>query len=126
MANSLVNPLRHAAMKWLVWQIAILIVVTIVCAVAVDAQVAWSAMLGGFCTIAPNAIFAAYAFRFAGARYAKEIYQSFKRGSGLKLLLTMVLVSLCFKFADVVPAPYFGGFLIGIMAQWFVPFFFKS
>ena len=57
----------------------------------VDETTAMSAMIGGVISLAPNAYFACWAFRFSGARAASEVARSFYRGEAGKFFFTTVL-----------------------------------
>lgn len=56
-----------------------------------DWVAAYSALAGGLISIVPNAYFARQAFRYSGARRAREISQAFYRGEMGKYLSTAVL-----------------------------------
>jgi len=71
-----------------------------------------SALIGGLIGIIPNIIFALKAFRYAGARAAKKVVESFFSGIKIKMGLTAVLFSLAFKFLVIEPLPFFGVFCL--------------
>lgn len=83
-----------------------------------DKNSAISAIYGGMVGVIPNAIFALYAFRYAGASQIHLVYKSFKLGSKLKLLLTIVLFFLIFRWPSVQGLPLIGTFVIVILTQW--------
>ena len=61
-----------------------------------DWLTAYSALLGGFIALVPNAYFARWAFRYAGAQAAAAVAQSFYRGEAGKFILTAVLFASVF------------------------------
>ena len=60
-------------------------------ALAYGITTAYSVLLGGLICLLPNTYFAYRAFRFQGARAAKQIVQSFYAGEAGKLALTTIL-----------------------------------
>lgn len=56
----------------------------------------YSALIGGMIALVPNAYFAFKAFRYAGARSARAIVQSFWSGEMGKMFLTAALFALVF------------------------------
>ena len=75
-----------------------------------------SALIGGLIGIIPNIIFALKAFRYAGAREAKKVVESFFSGIKIKMGLTALLFALTFKFLVIEPLPLFGMFCL-VMAM---------
>lgn len=75
-----------------------------------------SALLGGLIGIIPNIVFALKAFRYAGAREAKKVVESFFSGIKIKMGLTAILFSLVFKFIVIEPLPLFSMFCL-VMAM---------
>ena len=55
-----------------------------------------SIAIGAAIFITPNAYFSYYAFRYTGARAAKEVAQSFYRGEAGKFMLTTILFAVSF------------------------------
>jgi ATP synthase protein I len=66
--------------------------------------------MGGLISIVPNIYFARWAFRFSGARAARQITQSFYRGEAGKFVLTVVLFAML--FATVKPLNVVAIFLV--------------
>ncbi|AHA25221.1 ATP synthase I chain family protein [Pseudomonas aeruginosa] len=70
----------------------------------------------------PNCYFAYKAFRFSGARAAREIVRSFYAGEAGKLILTAVLFALTFAGVKPLMAPaLFGVYLLTLMVSWCAP-----
>ena len=82
----------------------------------------YSALLGGMIAWLPNLYFAHKAFRYSGARAAREIVRSFYAGEAGKLILTFVLFALTFAGVKPLEAPMlFGVYLLTLMVSWFAP-----
>jgi ATP synthase protein I len=82
----------------------------------------YSALLGGLIAWLPNLYFAHKAFRFSGARAAKDIVRSFYAGEAGKLILTFVLFALTFAGVKPLEAPaLFGVYLLTLLVSWFAP-----
>nr|WP_178111167.1 F0F1 ATP synthase subunit I [Pseudomonas sp. 8Z] len=82
----------------------------------------YSALLGGMIAWLPNLYFAHKAFRYSGARAAREIVRSFYAGEAGKLILTFVLFALTFAGVKPLAAPVlFGVYLLTLMVSWFAP-----
>lgn len=73
---------------------------------------AWSVLAGGLICVIPNAYFAWRAFRYRGARAAREILRSFYQGEAVKFVLTAVLFALVFVWLKPLsPLALFVGFI---------------
>lgn len=82
----------------------------------------YSALLGGMIAWLPNLYFAHKAFRYSGARAAREIVRSFYAGEAGKLILTFVLFALTFAGVKPLEAPMLlGVYLLTLMVSWFAP-----
>lgn len=124
MKNNLAAPYRAAALKFVALQGAVAIIAAVIVLVGWGMAPAQSALAGGFVVVLPNLVFALYAFRYVGARHAKHVYSSFKRGNGLKFLLMMMLLALVFKSMQIVALPFFAVFTLALFMSWFAPIFF--
>jgi ATP synthase protein I len=63
-----------------------------------DTTTALSVFFGGLIAIVPNAYFAKWAFRYAGAKSAANVARSFYRGEAGKFVLTTVLFAAVFMY----------------------------
>ena len=126
MTERIAKPKRIAAYKWVLFQGLITFVLTLIGFIGWGTDYALSILVGGFVVVIPNFVFASYAFRFAGAKKAKQVVASMFRGSTLKLLLTAFFTIVAFKNLDLVGSVYFLSFFIVLMTQWLVPVFFKQ
>nr|WP_247684794.1 ATP synthase subunit I [Pseudoalteromonas luteoviolacea] len=89
------------------------------------AQAGLSALMGGVAIVLPNFVFALYAFRYVGASKAEQVYDSLKRGKGLKFLLTICIFALVFKHLSVMALPFFCCYILVMFSQWLAPIFFN-
>ncbi len=82
----------------------------------------YSGVAGGLIALLPNAYFAHKAFRYRGARAAREIVRSFYAGEAGKLILTAALFTLAFAGVKPLDVPaLFGAYLLTLMVSWFAP-----
>lgn len=84
-----------------------------------------SAVLGGLVSMLPTAYFATTLFQYQGARAARQILSAFYKGEALKIILTIILFALVFKFFTVIPVVFFGVYIMDQMIFWFAPLIFK-
>lgn len=110
--NDLAKPGLKIAFKQILISSVIVISLTISIYIIWDVNSAKSALFGGFIGIIPNIIFALKAFRYAGARSAKKVVESFFSGVKIKMVLTAILFSLTFKFLVIEPLPLFSMFCL--------------
>lgn len=83
-----------------------------------------SALLGGFVCIAPSAYFAKKLFQYHGARAAKQIASGFYKGEAIKMVLSVILFALVFKFFKLVPLMFFTSYIVVQLVFWFAPLIF--
>lgn len=106
----------------LVAQLIVLLLAAAVCWQWRGNVAGYSALLGGLIAWLPNLYFAHKAFRYSGARAAKEIVRSFYAGEAGKLILTFVLFALTFAGVKPLEAPMlFGVYLLTLLVSWFAP-----
>lgn len=107
--------------RWLVFQTLVLVVVAL--GFLLKSPVAgYSSVLGGLIFLLPNAYFARKAFRYAGARAARQIMSSFYQGEAGKLILCAVLFAMVFKWIKPLDvAALFLTFAIMLVMNWLTP-----
>ena len=66
-----------------------------------------SALVGGVISIIPNSVFAYKTFKYAGASSSKKVIESFYSGEKMKMVITVFLLALAFKFLVIIPIPFF-------------------
>lgn len=116
--NALIAPGRQLAKQHLLIAIFITIVTAIITYFCWGFHYAISAIAGGLIAIIPNIVFAYKAFKYAGARSAQKVVDSFYGGVKLKMLITAILFSLVFKFLDISLATFFITYFLTLL----VPF----
>jgi ATP synthase protein I len=117
-----VNVLTKPGKRYALIQIMMQLVVTLLSCFVVYLNWGFaqsqSALAGGAVSILPSIIFAYKAFQYAGASKAKQVVDSFNKGSKLKMLITAVLFMLCFKFLHINPLIFFVTYSLTMVAPW--------
>lgn len=85
-----------------------------------------SVLLGGLVSIVPNAYFARKMFQYQGAREAKQIVSSFYKGEAMKIVLSIALFAIVFKYFKIVPWMFFAVYITVQMVIWFAPLIFNN
>ena len=88
-------------------------------------QAALSSVLGGLVCVVPNAYFAKKFFRHSGAHKAQQIVRSFYLGETVKILLTIALFAVFFKYIAIVPLVFFASFIVVQLSFWTAPLFLR-
>lgn len=86
-----------------------------------NATAATSALIGGLVCVLPNAYFVRTLFMHNGARAARQIVNGFYKGEALKLILSIALFALVFKFLKINPLVFFVAYIAAQMVFWFAP-----
>lgn len=85
---------------------------------------AFSAFLGGFVCIFPSFLYIRRVLTVTGAQNAKQICRQFYLGETIKIVLTIGLSLLVFRWQGLLPLPYFLGFFVAqsvfLIAPWVV------
>lgn len=92
---------------WLVWPLAISLLISGLIAIGKGFNEAGSFLLGTLTIILPQAIFGFYCFRYAGALQSRQIWQSFVKGEVLKILFAVALFAFVFYYLPIVPLWFF-------------------
>ncbi|SDW79372.1 F0F1 ATP synthase subunit I [Marinobacter mobilis] len=88
-----------------------------------SAVACYSAFLGGLVFLLPHGYFAFKAFRYSGARAAKQIMSSFYQGEAGKLILCAILFTMVFKWIQPLDvAALFLTFAIMLVTNLVTPF----
>ncbi len=108
--------------RLLLAQSATVLVVVALAAIGGGVSAAVSALLGGLVCLLPSGYFAWRAFRYQGARFARDIVKSFYRAEAGKFGLTAALFTLVFVTVPPSnPAYFFGTYVVTLFAQWLGP-----
>ncbi|ONF44520.1 F0F1 ATP synthase subunit I [Marinobacter lutaoensis] len=112
---------RPPIARWFLIEGVILVFVSL--AFSLRGQVAgYSALVGGLIFLLPHGYFALKAFRYAGARSAKKIINSFYQGEAGKLILCAILFTMAFKWIQPLDiAALFLTFAIMLVTNWVTP-----
>jgi len=111
----------------LIAQLVFVILLTVLLLVWLGWIAGYSGFLGGVIAWLPNLYFARKAFRYGGARAARDILKSFYAGEAGKYILTAALFALL--FAGVTPLDaraVFAAFILTQMVSWFAPVLIKA
>ena len=126
MTNVLARRGRSYAYKLVLLQAAIVVGTSILLFALWGVQYGISALAGATIAVLPNFVFATLAFSHAGASASGKVVQSFFLGEAVKLLLTIVLFAIAFGLLNVVFAPLFITYVIGLLVPWTAPLYFKQ
>ena len=117
-ANDLVADGKRLAKVGLVVQVMVAAFLTGVTAVVATSNDAISTALGSASSIIPNAIFAFFAFRFAGAQQTQAVAKSMVQGARYKFLIVAVIFGIAFKGFNAQPLYLFCAFAVTTISYW--------
>ena len=120
------QPGLRGARRLIVCQLGVTILLGTIALLFGGRTAAGSALLGGVVCIVPNAYFAGKLFRFHGAGSAKKILNSFYSGEALKIILSIALFTLVFKFFNIIPLIFFAVYIVAQMVFWLSPLIFND
>lgn len=107
-------------------QLIVMFVVSIAAFLVSGLHASISILLGGLVSALPNVYFARMLFRHHGAMAASKIVNSFYKGEAMKMLLTISLFALTFKYLNIVPLVFIVGFIAVQLVFWFAPLIFDN
>ena len=113
---------RRAVKKIVVVQVITLLILSAI-GLYWSVDVARSLLIGGGICILPGAYFSFKYFKHAGAQQARNIVRDFYFGELVKLVATIGLFILAFKFAQVLPGPLFIGYALAMLCHWCAPLY---
>jgi len=123
--NTLTKAGRKIAYKQIGFSIIVVLICTLVTYLFWGLTHAKSVIAGGAIGIIPNCVFAYKAFKYAGARSAKLVVESFFSGVKLKMFITAIFFIFAFKLLVIVPLAFFGTFCLVMALPLLTPFLFK-
>ncbi len=126
MTNKLAKRGVDLAKKGLLFQAITALIVTLLPGIAADSYSAMSATVGALISILPNMVFAAFAFRYAGASKNQLVARSFSQGSKMKLALTIILFVIAFKGLNAAPLEVFIAFVITTASHGLAMFYYGA
>ena len=111
----------RGARRLLLIQLGVTVLIAVMTGLICDGNAALSATAGGLVCVIPNAYFVNKLFGHHGAHAAKQIVNGFYRGEALKILLSIALFALVFKYLNVKPSAFFVAYIAAQMVFWFAP-----
>lgn len=125
--NNLTESARIGALKLVLLQFAITLLISVICGIFKNKTCAISLLIGGGIGIVGTGFMALCVFSYQGARAAKQIVKHFYRGEALKLLLTAILFAITFiTVANIEPLALLGGFILVQSCYWVSPWLFAT
>ena len=112
---------KQGAKRLLLIQLGVTIIIALAALGVVDLVAATSAIAGGIVCVLPNAYFASKLFKHNGAHAARQIVNGFYKGEALKLMLSVALFALVFKYLKINPLVFFVAYIAAQMVFWFAP-----
>ena len=100
-------------------QLVVLLVTASIVLLILGINAAKSVFLGGLVNVFPNVCFARLLFKEHGAQAAKQIAKNFYKGEAVKMVLTVGLFALTFKYLNVIPLVFFSGYILAQITLWF-------
>ncbi len=122
----LLNVGRAQAVKILMVQLSISLLVALSYGVLQGFEGAYSALWGGLTCVVANFFFFRKAFKFAGAQAAQQMMRGFMFGQLGKFVITVGLFALAFVVGHVQPLALFLGYVFAQTAFWFAPLYLKQ
>lgn len=122
----LLNVGRQQAVKILMAQLSVSLLVALTYSALQGFDAAYSALWGGLTCVIANFFFFRKAFKYAGAQAAQKMMRGFMFGQLGKFIITVGLFALAFVIGHVQPLALFVGYVCTQAAFWFAPFFLKQ
>ncbi len=116
----------HGAQRLFMCQSGLTLVLAVIAFIISGNKAAFSVILGGLLSIIPNMYFASVLFKHQGAQAAKQIVNGFYKGEAMKLLLTILLFALVFKYCSVIPLLFFTVYILVQAVLWLAPWLFNN
>jgi ATP synthase protein I len=109
---------RHQALMLVAGQVAISVVVALICAAVIGAPAGLAALLGGGIGAAGSLVQVAASFRRTTANAPSAIARGFYRGEALKIAVTVLLFIAVLRRRSLPPGPLFAGYAATFAAYW--------
>lgn len=126
MVDKLAKKSQTAALKLVVFQFLIMLVLTLISTVFFSLNSGLSVLAGGITFLLPNFVFVWMAFAHAGARQSKKVVRGFYAGEAIKLFLTVILFVVFLKYTTLTLIAFYMSFALLVVSQWLAPFFFYN
>ncbi len=112
---------RRGLIRLWLTQIGLTLLLSALCAIVFDVNVATSALIGAIVCIIPHAYFANKVFQYQGAQSAKRIVSNLYKGEACKIVLSAFLFAAVFSLFRVKAPAFFTSYIIMLMTHWFAP-----
>ena len=118
---------KQVTRKIIAIQLLVTLLIVAVSAIFSNAQAAYSALIGGGVSTLATLYFASQVFSVRIGSPAAKIARAFYLGELVKLLLTVVLLSIALLWLNVSPLPLLLAYMAALMAYWLaLPFTFDA
>jgi ATP synthase protein I len=117
--KTVLNAIRKTAFSYVFIQAAVILLIASLFSIFGKGNAGLSILLGGMICITPNLYFAHKLFYRTGAQAAYQIIRSFYWGELIKILLTVLLFYLVFKFLVINKILLFVGYILAQITFWF-------
>lgn len=107
--------------QFLLMQLAISFLIAVGFAISNGMDAALSALMGGVVCVLPNAFFVRKLFKHSGARAARQIVNGFYKGEAYKLILSVSMFALVFKYLNIQALVFFVAYIAAQSMFWFAP-----
>lgn len=111
----------RGAQRLLVIQLCVALLIAAATLLIGNTTAAMSAIVGGLVCVVPNAYFVSKLFKYNGAHAARQIVNGFYKGEALKLMLSVAMFAMVFKFLEINPLVFFVAYIAAQMVFWFAP-----
>lgn len=125
MSFTLFTHVPKGANRLLLLQGFIAILTAVIFSVCFGLHAGYSALIGGLVCVLANWIFVKKCFANKKVMDAKRILLSVYLGEIIKVLVSIVLFVLVFKFISIVVLPFFIGYILVQFMFWFSPLLFS-
>ncbi len=122
----LLNVGRQQAVKILIAQLSISLLVALIYGLLGGVNAGYSALWGGLTCVIANFFFFRKAFKYAGAQASQQIMRGFMFGQLGKFVITVGLFVLAFMIEQIQPMALFVGYVCTQAAYWLAPFILKQ
>ena len=121
MAKSILRAARVTVYRWLILQIIVVIVASLILLFMQGTRSASSVLLGGAVCVLPQYLFARRVFSYYRASAPARLIRNFYWGEIMKLLLTAVLFVLVISLVPVKIGAVLIGFISAQLVFWIMP-----
>ncbi|MBB71771.1 MAG: F0F1 ATP synthase assembly protein I [Legionellales bacterium] len=121
-ASETTNILKHTANRLLLVQLLFVFAISTISLLAWGGHVCISVFIGGSICLLGNWVFACKALATTGASAAKDIMKGFYRGEFRKIILTLALMIIIFKYTPFGGAAMLFAYIATQLSFWVAPF----